>query len=432
VALAAKSLRRRPGRSGLTVLAVGLAAALLTALLTIASTAQTRVLSELAKGGPLAGIRVAAAAPDPSQVDTDNARPGPPRDIDESARQRIAALADVATVLPVVTTPVFVIPPATAARSGTTGSLQPFGETAVGVDLRRVRQLPITVLAGRLPDPGSFTEIAVTEGYLTRFGLKRQDAKLVLGSELELGAPKAVPNSDGVSVRGRWTRAEIVGVVAQEAGSGQLLAPIERITLDRTWTASGGASDQFDVSTSRYSALFVVARRLDKVNKVRAGITAVGYSTSAPENLIATVQRYLHVVEIVLSGIGLIALVIAALGIANALLAAVRERRREIGVLKAIGARDRDVRRTFLVEAGAVGFVGGVLGSAAGWAIASAVAAVVDGYLTRQGLAGIRLGVPWPVLIGGVIGSTVLALVAGTAPAARAARMPAREAVSGT
>jgi putative ABC transport system permease protein len=435
VALAAKSLRRRPGRSGLTVLAVGLAAALLTALLTIASTAQTRVLSELAKGGPLAGIRVAAAAPDPSQVDTDNARPGPPRDIDENARQRIATLPDVAAVLPVVTTPVFVIPPAApaaAARPGATASLQPFGETAVGVDLRRVRQLPITVLAGRLPDPGSFTEIAVTEGYLTRFGLKRPDAKLVLGSELELGAPKVVPNSDGVSVRGRWTRAEIVGVVAQEAGSGQLLAPIDRINLDRTWTASGGPSDQFDVSTSRYSALFVVARGLNKVNKVRAGITAVGYSTSAPENLIATVQRYLHVVEIVLSGIGLIALVIAALGIANALLAAVRERRREIGVLKAIGARDRDVRRTFLVEAGAVGFVGGVLGSAAGWAIASAVAAVVDGYLTRQGLAGIRLGVPWPVLVGGVVGSTVLALVAGTAPAARAARLPAREAVSGT
>src|SRR5206468_2697643 len=55
-ALAWKGLRRRPGRAALTVLAVALAASLLTALLTIAGTAETRVLSELSKGGPLAGI----------------------------------------------------------------------------------------------------------------------------------------------------------------------------------------------------------------------------------------------------------------------------------------------------------------------------------------------------------------------------------------
>ena len=57
---------------------------------------------------------------------------------------------------------------------------------------------------------------------------------------------------------------------------------------------------------------------------------------------------------------------VAALGITNAMLAAVRERRREIGVLKAIGARDRDVYRIFLVEAAVLGFVGGVLGTVAG------------------------------------------------------------------
>ena len=102
-------------------------------------------------------------------------------------------------------------------------------------------------------------------------------------------------------------------------------------------------------------------------------------------------RRYLRVVEIVLSAVGIIALVVAALGISNAMLAAVRERRREIGVLKAIGARDRDVYRVFLVEAATLGFLGGVLGTALGWLIAAMVGRVVNGYLAAQRLVGVQL-----------------------------------------
>src|SRR5438067_10475406 len=143
IGLAARGLRRRPGRVALTVLAVGLASTLLTALLTIAGTAETRVLSELSKGGPLAGIKVAPAEADPEQVDNDNPRPGPPRDIDEAALQRIRRLPGVASVVPVTTARMLVVP----ADAG----IDPFGENVVGVDLARASRLPITVISGRLP-----------------------------------------------------------------------------------------------------------------------------------------------------------------------------------------------------------------------------------------------------------------------------------------
>jgi ABC-type antimicrobial peptide transport system permease subunit len=98
-------------------------------------------------------------------------------------------------------------------------------------------------------------------------------------------------------------------------------------------------------------------------------------------------------------------------------------------VLKAIGARDRDVRRIFLLEAATLGFVGGAIGTTAGWLTARALASVVNGYLAKEGLAGVSLGVPTTVLVGGVIGATLLALVAGMLPAQRAARLPARQAM---
>ncbi len=451
IAIAARSVTRRMGRAVLTVLAVALAAALLSSLLIAGTAARSRVLDEVSKGGPLTGIRVDAASPDIGSLDSDNPTLGAPRSLDTVATKRIAALPGVRDVVAVVANPIEVVPPAsfatikpTPTTGGVTptptttrndritprnGATAPFRDTLVGVDLARIGDVPVNTEAGRLPDATSTTEVAVTDGFLQRFGLTKADAKHVIGSEVEIGAPRLFEAPTGIVTRGRWTRMTIVGVVAQEVGDGEFLAPIGVAKAARKWAASGVSPEAFGVDASPYSALFVVADSLSLVARVRAEITKVGFSTSAPETLIDSVQRYVHVVEIVLGGIGLIGLVIAALGITNAMLAAVRERRREIGVLKAIGARDRDVRRIFLLEAATLGFVGGLIGTTAGWLTARGLAGVVNKYLERQGLAGVVLGVPTMVLVGGVVGSTLLALVAGTLPAQRAARLPARQAM---
>lgn len=424
-ALALKGLRRRPGRAVLTVLAVALAAALLTALLTIATTAETRVLSEVTQGGPLAGIKVAAASPDPTQVGQDQARPGDPRVLDGAAVARIRSLPGVDEVVPVVAARVVVVPPA-AGPGGK--ALGPFSDTEVGVDITQVPRLPVSVLWGRLPAPTSLTEVAVTEGYLSRYGLDRAQGGQVLGQTLVVGAPQQ-QTAANAPPRLRWTKATIVGVVAQDASDGQLLVPVEQVQAAREWGALGAPPPAGDPAGSPYNGLYVVADTLDHVATVRTEITAVGYSTSAPENLIASVLRYLRVVELVLTSVGAIALVVAGLGITNAMLAAVRERRREIGVLKAIGARDGDVLRVFLVEAGLLGAVGGLAGAVLGVLVARLVGEVVNGYLTSQGLRGVHPALPLAILAVTVVGSTLLAILAGTVPAIRAARLPAREAV---
>jgi FtsX-like permease family protein/MacB-like protein len=433
--VAGRSVRRRAGRAVLTVLAVALAATLLTSLLIASGAARSRVLDHVSEGGPLAGIEVAAAAPNPGALDSDEPSPGRPKAIDDAALARIERIPGVKSVVPVIVNPVRIIPPRPATRGGAVGGGRDtdpgsglISDRLVGADFSRVRDLPITVLTGRLPAAGSLTEVAVTLGYVRRFGLARDQAERVVGTEIVLGAPRLFANSRGAA-RGRWTRAEIVGVVAQQAAPGQIVAPIEQARIAQQWSRAGIDPAAFGVDRSPYSALFVVAGGLSHVTDVREAINRIGYSTSAPETLIEQVRRYLHVVEIVLAGIGLIGLAIAALGITNAMLAAVRERRREIGVLKAIGARDRDVRRVFLLEAGTLGFVGGAIGSVVGYLIARALATVVNRYLTQEQLPGVSFGVPVVVLGLAIVGATLLALVAGTVPAQRAARLPARQAM---
>ena len=340
---------------------------------------------------------------------------------------QIATLPHVSSVVPVIATPMAILPPASAHVSGRDGGL--LFDSVVGVDLSRIDDLPVTLLNGRLPDPASTTEVVVTLDYVNRIGLDRADARSVVGTELTLGAPQEVVLGREVRFRARWSRVQIVGVVAQEASDGLVVAPIAVVRAARSWALSGPTTSDLGIDPSPYTALFVVARGLEHVADVRTEINTVGYSTSAPETLITQVQRYLHVVELVLAGIGVIALAIAALGISNAMLAAIRERRREIGVLKAIGATDRDIRRVFLIEAGTLGLLGGTIGAAVGLATAEILAGVVNRYLSSQGLQVVDLGFPLALLTLVVGGATLLALAAGVLPALRAARMPARQAI---
>ena len=454
IGLAGRELRRRPGRAALTLMAVTLATALLSALLAVAGTAQTRVLSQIANGGPLASIAVSPAAPDPTQAGLDNPRTGPPRDLTAQSLTRIRALPHVRSVVPVIATDVVVVPPAvpprgsTACRepgactssSGNGGEpdrpVRPVSTAIVGVNLRQLGNLPVALLSGRFPAVDAADQVDVTQDYLSHLGLAKTQAAEVVGSQVMIGSrrfagtqPAGTSGSDVAVLAYRWTTATIVGVVQQEAAPGDVLAWPTLPQQDFKWIQSARQLGNTDTPTSPYVQALVVADQLANVESVRIAIANIGYTSSAQQSIITAVGHYLHVVEIVLSGIGVVALAIAALGIANALMAAVRERRREIGVLKAIGARDRDVMRTFLVEAGTLGFVGGVLGTALGAVIALVIGGLANQYLESQGLAGVKLDVPAVLPLGAVLGATAVAIMAGVIPARRAARLPAREAM---
>ncbi len=165
---------------------------------------------------------------------------------------------------------------------------------------------------------------------------------------------------------------------------------------------------------------------------LRDSLRTQGYHVFSFAEQLGEIRRAFVLFDLGLAAIGLVALATAALGIVNTLLMAISERRREIGVLKALGADEREIRGLFLAESALMGLAGGVGGVLLGWLVARAASAVAKLVMAKQGLPAMELfATPWWLVGGALAFGLLVSLLAGLLPAARAARVDPVEALRG-
>ena len=182
---------------------------------------------------------------------------------------------------------------------------------------------------------------------------------------------------------------------------------------------SRAASDQ-----PVYSAISVRVKKPAQVQAVEDAIKKLGFNTFSIIDASRGLRQFFAVLYSFLGIFGSLALIVASIGIVNTLVMAILERRREIGVMKAIGASDGDVQRLFFAEAGAMGILGGVVGVVFGWAIGQVINFGTNIYLKRQSLPPEHFwAVPWWLVIPAIAFAFVVSLLSGLYPAGRAARL---------
>lgn len=227
------------------------------------------------------------------------------------------------------------------------------------------------------------------------------DKELFVGSSLRI-------NDDKYTVQGIFARE------GDQANDNLIVTNIN--DLRRTF----GTTDAVTAISARVSpgaSLEIVDERIIRALERRRG--SEDFSTTTPQSIVENVNGLLGVVDIVVLSIAFISLFVAALGITNSLFTSVFQRTKEIGTMKAVGARNSQILLVFLLESAILGFFGGLIGIIFGVGLA---VLFING-INLFGLIRLELALDYMLMIYSLLFSTILGIIAGLLPAYRASKL---------
>lgn len=191
-----------------------------------------------------------------------------------------------------------------------------------------------------------------------------------------------------------------------------------------------------------YSNVTVRTADIDNVTEVQSAIDEMGYQTDSMESMRESTQKEMAKIQLALGGIGAISLFVAAIGITNTMIMSVSERTKEIGIMKALGCFVYDVKKLFLMEAAAIGFMGGIVGSFLSFSISCVINLVFGmsqgAYNPEQTYTKFQMMftsperisvIPVWLFLFGIGFSVLIGLVSGMYPANKAVKISALEAM---
>ena len=438
--LAVRNLREAVLRNSLTTLGVAVGVASLVAMLSLGVGLQTLASQRLSRSGLFDAVFVTSQRnfrgprqpPPPDAAPKRESRP-----LDDDARIQFSKLPNVTEVYPQIrfvtdvryagkseSTSVLGLPDSSRSSGAFDGMKGAFFSSPTADEA--ILQIDFAKLLS--DQPPSLIGKELTLRYAERGALSKaaDDDEALLDSMMGSGKP------GGISIIPREKTLRVVGVIESDPSAGiggfggaRVYLPLK--TAEQLHVAQPDDLQAFLSGNSAkpsYMAMTVRVRSPKDVLQVEEAIKQLGFATFSLLDATKSLRLVFTVFDLFLGLFGSLALTVASLGIINTLVMAILERRREIGILKALGATDRDVRSLFFAEAGAMGLFGGFFGVALGWLIGSALTWGTTIYLHRQNLPGVKISyIPWWLALGGIAFAIIVSLVAGLYPASRAARL---------
>lgn len=207
--------------------------------------------------------------------------------------------------------------------------------------------------------------------------LNLMEEKVTISWDMNYGE-KPYPGQQRSKKKVKPVTVEVVGIVSESGGQYDysIVMPIETVKkykkeqdkFNQQDSGGGGgvivgrSGGRGSQENEGYYQAIVKVKDIDSVTDVMDQIKNMGYEAYSPIQILEQMKQQSAGLRQILGGIGITAFIIAAIGIANTMYMSIYERTREIGIIKVIGARLKDIRRIFLMEAGWIGIFGGVFG----------------------------------------------------------------------
>lgn len=468
--LALRNLRQAKLRAILTMMGVIVGVAVIVTMISFGLGLQSNMLARFkaldffneiqvfGRGlGSLAGLDRPARRGEDSK--RQRANRAPTRILDDQGIKEIAAINGVAYVEPTVNFDVYV-------RSNGKLLQQYVGGANIPNASTRFQHFA----AGKMISSPTADEVVVSERFMREFGYEKPaDA---IGKTVELLAPPSEGEKNGVKAKEEEDAPNFFGIPLDDAGldesspdvqtktfriAGVLNAEIKEgvgqgglrglmpsasiylpLQVAHEWTITHRSSmSQVALALARrggnlsgdqtegYDVAVVRVEDPVKMTEVRQKITDLGFGSFSIIDEIDQIRTVFLIIDSVLGLLGGISLLVASFGIANTMIMSILERTREIGIMKAIGAEDREIRLIFFVEAAVIGVVGGVIGVLVAWGIDGLANRLAYRFILKpQGASFIDFfELPLYLSLGAILFALVVSIIAALYPASRAARI---------
>lgn len=270
----------------------------------------------------------------------------------------------------------------------------------------------------RIKEGKSFSENAKDEAVISKsilnvFDVK--DAKSVLGKKIDINYIFSEEDIEKEGFKAEFAKGSLTVIGISDDEKGNIYVPVSNVS---------------NVNFKYFYQSKVKVKDRTDIAVVRKEIDSFGFNTSSVEDKVSEIETIFLIVKITLGAFGMIALLVASIGIFNTMTIALLERTHEIGVMKAIGGTDKDIKRTFIFEVAIIGLLGGVIGVLSG---------VLSGFIVNWIVNRLAIAVggepntlfytPTIYMVLAVVGSFLISTAAGIYPAKRASKLNPIEAL---